>query len=101
VKRVLERVLGLSPDESELLTVRARRELSGPAYALRCAAFVLASSAAGRPLPERLRRKALGSLLGKMLVSSSDALGYVGVIPLGTENRPLRDLPRPGDGRAG
>jgi len=101
VKRLLERVLGLSAQEAELVVFRARRELGGPAYVVRCAAFAVASSGAGRLLPERVRRKALGSLLGTMLVSSSDALGYVGVIPLGSENRPRQELPRPGQGRAG
>ena len=91
--RRLAAVLGVPERDAAVLARRARADLGPLGYWVRCAAFAAAASRPGqRLLPARVRRKALGSLLRRMLVTSADALGYLGLRPLPRGARAGRGL---------
>ena len=76
-RRRLAKLLGLTLDEAELLTSRARRTLGNRAYAIRVAAFLLATTPALRlTMPSTLRRRMIRPLVYVLLPWSSENLLY-------------------------
>jgi hypothetical protein len=73
----IERLLGLSRAESDLLTGRACARLGRRAYLLRLATFTLATTPLVRlAIPRSLRLRAIASLLFALLPGPSENLLY-------------------------
>lgn len=77
-RRRLSALLGLSPQETDLLADRARRRLGGAGFASRLIAFSLATAPGlRRALPRRLRIRAVRPLVYALLPGPSENELYV------------------------
>jgi hypothetical protein len=84
----LQRVLGLSRAEAELLAKRARLRLGRRGFQIRALAFALATAPVLRRLiPGHLRLRAITPLLHALLPGPSENLLYARARPLGDEDR--------------
>ncbi len=80
VENRLKSLLGLSSGEASLLLARTRAALGDRAYAVRAAAFVLATAPLlRRLLPLRTRRAAIRPFVYALLPGPSENLLYAGV----------------------
>ena len=80
VENRLKSLLGLSSGEVSLLLARTRAALGDRAYAVRAAAFVLATAPLLRRLvPPRTRRAAIRPFVYALLPGPSENLLYAGV----------------------
>jgi hypothetical protein len=82
----LQRVLGLSRAEAELLARRAQMRIGKRGFRIRAFAFTLATAPVLRRLiPGRLRLRAITPLLHALLPGPSENLLYARARPLGNE----------------
>jgi hypothetical protein len=78
--RRLSATTGAPPHVSRALLDLAARRAGAADYAARSAAFLLATSAAGRRLlPERLRRRAVAALLHQLFRDPAELLFFYGL----------------------
>lgn len=73
--------LGLEPHEAAVLLAAMRAAVGRRSYALRAAAFAVATSGPARLLPWRLRRRALVAFLRSLLESPAALNLYAGRRP--------------------
>jgi hypothetical protein len=75
-------IVGGAPPRTAAELVAAARERTGaPAFALRAAAFLVATSPLGYHLPAPLRTRAVGALLTAVLTAPGELLLYLGLAP--------------------
>jgi hypothetical protein len=86
--RPVERLLGLSREETELLSRRAQARLGKLRYSVRLAAFLIGASPGTRLfVPRRARERAISPLLHALLPGPSENLVYARARRPGTEGR--------------
>jgi Glycosyl transferase family 2 len=98
--RVLERriaaTLGLTAAEAATLARRARARSGGARFAVRAAAFLVATSPpAARLLPALVRRRAAAPLAVGLLATQRDGLAYAGLAPVADDAQPRPGLLAP------
>jgi hypothetical protein len=80
-QRRLSKLLGLSPEEAVALTDQARARLGSRAYALRLAAFLVATAPVARRLiPLGARRRAIRPFVYGLVPGPAENLVYAGVL---------------------
>lgn len=85
--RRLAATLGLTAAEAAVLTRRARARSGIARFAVRAAAFLVATSPpAVRLLPARIRRRAAAPLAVGLLATQRDGLAYAGLVPVAEDS---------------
>jgi hypothetical protein len=81
--RRLSKLLGLSVEEAAAFSGQARKRLGVRAYAIRLAAFLVATAPlAARLLPAGPRRRAIRPFVYGLVPGPAENLVYAGVLPL-------------------